>query len=155
MRRAAVSAALLVLVLAAACGGDEENEAGTGAEVTVELAEQNDSGQSGTATLTADGDSTTRVVIELENGTPEAQPAHVHPGSCADLDPEPKHGLTNVVDGRSETTVQAPLSELAGAGLAINVHKSAAEVQTYVACGDIGGGGDEDQPASNERDYGY
>jgi hypothetical protein len=136
----------------AACGGEEEG-AGASDAVTVELAEQNDSGQSGTATLTPDGDST-RVVIELGNGSSEPQPAHVHPGSCADLDPQPAHGLANVVDGSSETTVAAPLSELTAGDFAINVHKSAAEVQTYVACGDLGGKPAASEPG-DDGGYGY
>jgi hypothetical protein len=151
MRRAALFLLLGALGLQlAACGGDES---GAGESVTIELQEQSASGQTGTATLTADGQRTTRVLLELENGTADPQPAHIHPGGCADLDPTPKHALENVVDGRSETVVQAPLSELTGGGLAINVHESVAEVQTYVACGDISGPSDDVEPGSNVRDY--
>jgi plastocyanin len=39
----------------------------------------------------------------------------------------------------SVTTVDATLSSLADGNHAINVHKSAANIGTYVACGDIGG----------------
>ncbi len=153
------AAALPVLAVSLAfglggCGADDE--AAGGGEVTVELAEQNGSGQSGTATLTAAGGRTTKIVIELDEGTAEPQPAHVHAGRCTNLDPQPKYPLATVVDGRSEATVQASLEELTGGGAAINVHKSEAEIQTYVACGDIGGAsGNEQQPASDEPDYGY
>jgi hypothetical protein len=41
------------------------------------------------------------------------------------------------VDGSSETDVQLSLGELALGSYAINVHKSEAEADTYVACGDI------------------
>jgi hypothetical protein len=150
MRRAAV---LLVAAAfgVAGCGGDED-ETGSGEAVTVELEEQNASGQSGTATLTPAGDSTT-VLIELENGTSEPQPAHIHPGSCADLDPQPEHGLSNVVDGESETTVRVPLSALTMGSLAINVHNSTADVDTYVACGDVGGKTGASGP--DDGGYGY
>ncbi|HEY5872118.1 MAG TPA: hypothetical protein VIT46_02680, partial [Gaiellaceae bacterium] len=61
-------ASLLVIALAtvalAACGGDDD-EAG-GDDVTVELAEFDGSGQTGTATLTADGEQT-RVVIAVDS----------------------------------------------------------------------------------------
>ena len=153
MRTAAVALLAAAALGVAACGGEEETAGGGGDELTVELAEQNGSGESGTATLTADGDST-RVMIELQNGTSEPQPAHIHPGSCADLDPQPEHGLANVVDGRSETTVQAPLSELKAGAFAINVHKSAAEVRTYVACGDLGGKAGASEP-DDDAGYGY
>jgi hypothetical protein len=41
------------------------------------------------------------------------------------------------VDGISETTVNQPLAALTAGGLAVNVHKSAADLKTYVACGDL------------------
>ena len=76
--------------------------------ITVKLDEQNGSGESGTATLTAEG-SSTKVVLELENpASPDPQPAHIHPGTCAELDPTPAYPLTNVEGGNSETTVNGP-----------------------------------------------
>jgi Cu/Zn superoxide dismutase len=106
--------------------------------VTVKLAPQNKSGESGTARLTAEGDQT-KVVITLK-GAPKgvAQPAHIHDGTCAKLDPKPKHGLENVVDGKSTTTVPVKLDALLSGGrTAINVHKSTDDIKTYVACGNI------------------
>jgi hypothetical protein len=130
--------ATLLLLLAAltfvavACGGDD---AGSG-DVTVDLAAQNDSGQSGTATFTADGEKT-KVVVDLSNPPGDPQPAHIHAGTCAELNPQPEYPLENLEDGKSETTVNAPLSELQAEDYAVNVHKSEADVETYVACGDI------------------
>ena len=105
--------------------------------VTVNLSAQNASGESGTATLTPQGDKT-QVVIKLTgapSGTP--QPAHIHDGSCAKLDPKPRVPLQNVVDGGSTTTLDMKLGDIMSKGGAINVHKSAADVKTYVACGDM------------------
>lgn len=109
--------------------------------VTVKLGQQNKSGESGTARLTPAGDKT-KVEINLK-GAPKgvSQPAHVHEGSCAKLDPKPKYGLANVVDGKSSTEVPVSMDTLMGGNLAINVHKSADDVKTYVACGDIRKGG--------------
>ncbi|HEX5477188.1 MAG TPA: hypothetical protein VFX09_04970 [Burkholderiales bacterium] len=106
--------------------------------VHVKIGQENKSGETGTATLTPEGDGT-RVVISL-NGAPQgvAQPAHIHQGTCKKLNPQPKYGLENVVDGKSTTVV--PVSEkvlLASKHLAINVHKSADDLKTYVACGNI------------------
>jgi hypothetical protein len=78
-----------------------------------------------------------RVVLKLTNGTATPQPAHIHKGTCANLDPVPAFPLTNAVNGMSDTTVSVGWAELAKGGYAINVHKSAAEVSTYVSCGDI------------------
>ncbi|HZO04223.1 MAG TPA: CHRD domain-containing protein [Burkholderiales bacterium] len=108
--------------------------------VTVRLSEQNKSGESGTAKLTAAGADKTKVEISVK-GAPKgvSQPAHIHDGTCAKLDPKPKYGLQNVVDGKSTSEVAADLKTLTSGKLAINVHKSAEEVKTYVACGDIKG----------------
>jgi hypothetical protein len=105
--------------------------------VTVRLGQQNDSKESGTARLTPEGDKT-KVVINLK-GAPKGvqQPSHIHEGTCAKLDPKPKYPLQNVVDGKSTSEVPAKLDELMGGNMAINVHKSAEDVKTYVACGDI------------------
>lgn len=141
-------AALLLGALAlglAACGGDDDDEAAAG-EVTVQLDAQSGSGQTGTATLTEEAGKT-KVVIELGNPPEEPQPAHIHPGSCDDLDPSPKYGLSNVEGGSSETTLSLSLDELRGGELAINIHRSEADPFTYVACGDIG-----EAPESRGRD---
>jgi hypothetical protein len=98
---------------------------------------QNGSGEDGTATITASGANAVTVVVKLSNGTSVAQPAHIHVGSCANLDPTPKYPLTNVENGESTTTVNVALADLTTGGFAIIVHKSAAEVSTYVSCGDI------------------
>jgi hypothetical protein len=130
MRNAFRVGALLMAILPAAILAQ-------GNAVTIDLGAQNNSGEQGTATLTPQGDKT-QVVIQLK-GAPAgvAQPAHIHEGSCAKLDPKPKHGLEPVVDGKSTTTLPVKLDELMSGGGAINVHKSAEEVKTYVACGDL------------------
>jgi hypothetical protein len=105
--------------------------------VSVKMGAQNKSGESGSAKLTPEGDQT-KVEITLKGGPKGvAQPAHVHEGSCAKLDPKPKYPLSNVVDGKSTTTIPVKLADLQGGNMAINVHKSAEDVKTYVACGDI------------------
>ena len=104
--------------------------------VTVNLTEENNSGQNGTATLTANGD-TTMVVVNISGGSSTPQPAHIHPGTCANLDPKPVYPLTSLVNGTSETTVPVSLSALVNGEFAINVHKSGPEASVYVSCGDI------------------
>jgi len=121
--------------------------------VTVTLDEQNGSGESGTATLTAEGAST-KVVLELENpASPDPQPAHIHKGTCAELDPTPAYPLTNVEGGNSETTVNVALDELESGDFAINVHKSEPDIKTYVSCGNIGEGGGSDSGSGGGSGY--
>ena len=105
--------------------------------VTITLREQSGSGQSGTAVLTAVGNQT-RVVVTLSNpAAGVAQPAHIHEGTCANLNPQPRYPLQSLMNGRSETVVDVPLSQLLAGQFAINVHKSQQEISTYVACGEI------------------
>jgi hypothetical protein len=105
--------------------------------ITVKLGAQNKSGETGSAKLTPQGDQT-KVEISLK-GTPKgvAQPAHIHEGSCAKLDPKPKYGLESITDGKSTTVVPVSIDTLLGEKMAINVHKSGEDLKTYVACGDI------------------
>lgn len=125
---------MLVVSFSYAKGAGEETGMPEG--VTVELAPVNNSGESGSATLTP-VDSKTNVVINL-TGTPEgvAQPVHIHQGTCENLGGV-KYPLEAVKDGTSETTVDAKLSDLTTGDFAINVHKSENDLSTHVACGDI------------------
>jgi len=106
-------------------------------DTPVQMKEQNASGENGTATI-KHTDTGMVVMVDLSNGTTEPQPAHIHKGTCANLDPKPAVPLTSVVDGKSETTIAtADFTMEAGQAYAINVHKSAAEASVYVSCGDI------------------
>jgi hypothetical protein len=106
--------------------------------VTVKLGPQSGSGESGTATLTKAGDKQTKVSLSIDGGKADAQPAHIHKGTCANLDPKPAFPLSPVTGGKSETTVNASLDDLKK-GYAINGHKSAQDLKTYVFCGEIKG----------------
>ena len=102
--------------------------------VTVQLKEQNKSGETGTATITPQGGKT-QVVLQIKGASAQAQPAHIHDGTCASLDPKPRIPLQNVVNGKSTTTLEMPMAEVTKG--AINVHKSASDIKTYVACADL------------------
>lgn len=105
--------------------------------VTVTMGAQNGSNETGTATLTQRGNDV-QVSVDLQNAPAAPQPAHIHPGTCAKLNPAPKYPLSNVVNGKSMTTLKnVKLSDLTSGGFAINVHKSASDLATYVSCGDI------------------
>jgi hypothetical protein len=104
--------------------------------LTIDLDEIDGSGVSGTATLT-EGNGQTTVEIELD-GTPEdgVHPVHIHSGTCDDLG-DVVFPLEDVVDGTSESTVDASIDDILAADHAINVHLSADEMNVYVACGEI------------------
>lgn len=88
-------------------------------------------------------------------------PAHVHAGTCEDLNPNPIHPLTDITprlnEGDdeeanepqgaltaprvlySETDVEMSLEDMLAESHAINVHESQENIQTYIACGELGG----------------
>ncbi|HEU5193910.1 MAG TPA: hypothetical protein VFW70_04140 [Methylomirabilota bacterium] len=104
-------------------------------ETKVELKAQSNSNETGTATLTPAGDST-KVTLEVK-GAEGTQPTHIHKGTCDKLDPKPAYPLSPVVNGKSETTVKASIKDLTSGQYAINGHKSAQDLKTYVFCGEI------------------
>ena len=78
------------------------------------------------------------MVIALQGAPAEvAQPAHIHKGTCENLAQDPTFPLTDVKDGKSRTMVAIDLASLLHNGYAINVHQSARNLQTQVACGTI------------------
>ncbi len=104
---------------------------------TVELSTLNESGVTGSAVLTDLGDGTTRVEVDVDPAGHPSMPAHIHPGTCANLVPQPTYPLANVVDGQSETIVEASLDELFAGDLALNLHFSSQDFATYTACADL------------------
>ena len=134
MRASAVflRAALLAFALLAGCASTPpESE-------QLQLRTLNDSGVTGSVTLTDIGDQRTLVEIEVDPAGHPSMPAHIHPGTCDELVPQPKYPLQNVVDGASVTEVPAPLEELLRGGVALNVHHSNEEMGTYTACIELG-----------------
>ncbi len=126
---------LLSVLIASALGGCASVKSTK--PVTLNLFAQNNSGQSGTMTLTPMGDST-KVDIKVVSGAAGVdQPAHIHAGTCAKIDPKPKYPLNNVKNGVSSSTVPVSLTDLMATPNALNVHKSTEEIKVYVSCGDI------------------
>ncbi len=97
-----------------------------------------------------------------QDDTADVHPAHIHEGTCDNLDPNPAYPLSNVgldmlEDGTptvgeemvgaasaipiesSVTTVDVALDDLLAEDYAISVHESPENAENYIACGDIGG----------------
>ena len=104
---------------------------------TVTLRTLNDSGVTGTAVLTDNGDGTTRVEVDVDPAGHPNMPAHIHPGTCDNLVPQPQYPLQNVVDGKSDTDVPVSLDELFAGDLALNLHNSPDDFGTYTACAEL------------------
>jgi hypothetical protein len=103
---------------------------------TITLQTLNASGVTGTVAF-ADLGGRTRVDISVDPAANPDMPAHIHPGTCANLTPQPKYPLENVKAGASTTVVPATIDELFAGGLAVNIHKSNDDLKTYTACVDI------------------
>jgi hypothetical protein len=103
---------------------------------TIALETLNDSGVTGTVTFAALRDKTA-VEITVDPSGNLDMPAHIHPGTCASLTPQPKFPLENVKNGSSKTVVPATIDELFAGGLAVNIHHSNDDLKTYTACVDI------------------
>ncbi len=85
-----------------------------------------------------------------QDATPAADggmthPAHIHEGTCEELDPNPAFPLDNLMQiedsmvAYSMTTVEVSVEDALAAPHAINVHESPENAANYVACGNIEG----------------
>ena len=137
VQRIAIACAV-ALAMSAPVLADDAMKSMAGAK-TYDFVAQNSSGETGTVSLMPTDDSKGTIVTVALKGAPEtAQPAHVHVGPCAKLNPKPTYPLKPVVDGKSTTTLAVPIDKLTGGTFAVNVHKSANDIATYVACADLG-----------------
>lgn len=111
----------------------------SGANMQINMGQQNNSKETGSASVADAKSGGVDVTIKL-NGAPKgvAQPAHIHQGTCSKLNPAPWKPLTSVVDGKSFTHVPGvSVAQIKKGKYAINVHKSANDLKTYVSCGDL------------------
>ncbi|HKU68370.1 MAG TPA: hypothetical protein VJP85_11395 [Candidatus Baltobacteraceae bacterium] len=109
-----------------------------GHSLQINMGQQNNSGEAGNAGVT-DVKGGANVTINISSEPKGAsQPAHIHRGTCAKLDPVPWKALTAVVNGKSFTHIAGlTVADLKKGKYAINVHKSANDLKTYVSCGDL------------------
>ena len=104
----------------------------------INMGAQSGSKQTGTAQLKGAPGGVWVKVSVLNEPKGASEPAHVHQGTCAKLNPAPWKPLSNVVNGTSITTVKGiSIDDLKKAHYAINVHKSLKELKVYVSCGDL------------------
>jgi len=102
------------------------------------------------------------VLAQDDDATPDvSHPAHIHSGTCDDLDPNPAQPLNNIEPRLndddddnanepqgvltaprvlySETDVEMSLDDLLAESYSVNIHESNEQIQNYIACGEIGG----------------
>lgn len=103
--------------------------------VAIHLSPVEGEGQIGSAILTSDG-ATTTVEIDIGPIIGEAQPIHIHVGTCGDVG-SVLHALQNVINGKSMTTINLSLDEILTGDVLVNVHASYADSSNYTACGQL------------------
>lgn len=107
----------------------------------VNLVSQNNSGESGSATLKNKNEESIGVAI-VADGAPNnvAQPSHIHTGTCEKVGGV-MFSLNPVVNGISETSLDALPTQMKDirlrSGMLIDIHKSEAEPDLLVACGEV------------------
>ena len=122
--------------------------------MTLNLASGNNSGITGTATLTETSPGKMRVEIRATGAGAGPQAAHIHEGTCANLNPAPKFSLQAVTNGSSTSEVDGTFQMLTSSPHAIHMHQSADALAVNVACADIvmaGQAGGMAQPGSLPR----
>lgn len=143
-----ISFLIVSAILVAACSSGSTGSASapatsaapTGAAMmsaNITLDTLNDSGVSGAAKIEEQEGDEVKVTIEVTPNGNLAMPAHIHIGQCGDTLGDVKYPLSDVDNGKSETTVEVKFADLETGGFAINLHKSADDAETYTACGNI------------------
>jgi hypothetical protein len=142
-----VTRPMLALAIAAAVGGTalatpnvmhKAANAMQSTTLNINMGAQNQSKQGGTAVV-KDVKGGVWVKVSVMNEPKGAsEPAHIHAGTCAKLNPAPWKPLSNIVNGTSISTVMGvTVAKLKAGQYAINAHQSAANLKHYVSCGDL------------------
>lgn len=102
------------------------------------LNSKNDSGQAGTATIVTTQDAKSIVTITLFGVTAGiAQPAQIRKGTCDKLG-DVVHPLNNLLNGDSETIIDASVSSLAQEmPVVVSIYKSERQMSSSASCGSI------------------
>jgi hypothetical protein len=130
-RPAPLGLAAMLVSLAACASGPSPTP------TLLELRTLSGSGVTGSVTLTSVGSERTLVSVRVDPAGHPDMPAHIHPGTCTDLVPQPRFPLENVVDGESVTEITATFDELFAGDLALNLHASSDDWETYTACAEL------------------
>ena len=97
----------------------------------------------GTATAAPSGTAATSATVNLTGATPSAvHPWHIHAGRCGDNGPivgppSAYPPLTAGADGAATVMATIPVATPVSGNYYVNVHRSATEMGTIVACGNL------------------
>ncbi|MEX0761475.1 MAG: hypothetical protein WD333_03435 [Dehalococcoidia bacterium] len=103
--------------------------------IDIHLSEPTGEYQTGRLVIKDEGESI-RLIVDVSPPQPNAQPIHIHQGSCENVG-DVLDVLQDVVNGHSETVVVRDLADITDGDHVVNIHLSASAFATYTACGDI------------------
>ncbi len=111
-----------------------------GAVASLPLGDYSGLGVSGTVSLLAIDDDSTRVTLTLTGDAVTGNHiAHLHRGTCGAPEDDGTIYLATVdANGVSDSTVDLSLAALLGDGWIVNVHRSDADYDTWLVCGELG-----------------
>jgi hypothetical protein len=123
-----------------ACSSGNDNPSiggGTAGQIVDVTMQALNGGPSGTAKLSESPDLMLTVTITLNSAPGVQEPAAIHPGTCAGIDPTAKFRLSSVSGGTSTTrSLNSTLGELSSSPYVIVVQRSGTD-PTPVSCGPI------------------
>jgi len=109
----------------------------SGKVLNINMGAMNNSKQDGSASVGADGKGIKVAVHVFNEPKGASEPAHIHRGTCKNLDPVPWKSLSPVANGTSMTHIDGvTLDDLKKGHYAINVHDPK-NLKRYVSCGDL------------------
>jgi hypothetical protein len=104
--------------------------------LTLQFGPGRDATQAGSVTITPQGN-TTLVSVTMTQPSPggatAVQPNHFHAGACPGVGAV-VFPLTNLTNGKGETTINASWADIQAKAGSVNVHKSTTEGGVYTAC---------------------
>ena len=115
---------------------DKHSDAMMNGSMIMKIASVGQSKVTGEATFTPKGEQTEVSITLTGHEKGAIYPVHIHVGGCpAGVI---RYPLTSFIDGKSVSFVSASIARLwKELPLSINVHKSAADLQTIIACGEL------------------
>jgi hypothetical protein len=108
------------------------------ASKTIAMHGLNGSGQDGTATITDQGGKVLVSVRIANEPASASEPSHVHFGKCPTIKAIPAYNVGPILDGKGKSVVALSWATINSGKHVVMVHKSSAEMGSYVSCANIG-----------------
>lgn len=127
----------MLVAIALALGAGASALAAENPSSKLVITQEDNSGVSGTGTITDNGDGTVTVRVKLENDPGGVHPEHIHEGVCTGTIPTVRYPLNDIRNGKAVTTIEASMADLSKTPLYVNIHESKENLARVIACAPI------------------